>query len=301
MEFGRAEVKEILGIDHSLPADGRITGKLLKSEGRETPLKFHVGCGKWGRQEWNGHLYPEKTKDINFLTEYAKSFDTIELGATFFSVPDKENIDRWLDKVAQSGNKDFMFIPKVHRRISHIKKLEDCSDELHEFLTAVDGFGAELGPILLQLSDNFGTKFYGRLESFVKALPKDYQFFIELRHQSWFSDEISSARVFELFHQYGIGSAMSDSSGRRDCLHMELPTPDLYVRFNGNSGEHRYHDEQRIDQWVERIGQWSATGLRNVYFIVHQFDEKDTPALAAYVIRKFNQKFDAGLRPVEWK
>lgn len=194
-----------------------------------------------------------------------------------------------------------MFIPKVHRNISHIKKLQDCKAELTEFLNGVKGFGANLGPILLQLGENFGANYYDRLKSFVAALPQEHRFFIELRDASWFSDEIDRGRVFDLFYQYGIGSVMSDSSARRDCLHMELSTPDLYVRFNGNSGEHRYHDYQRIDHWVERIEGWATQGLKNVYFIVHQFDEKDTPELASYVIRKFNEKLNAGLKPVEWK
>lgn len=301
MDFGKVEPHEILRIDHSLPADGVVTGKVLKKDGTELPLKFHVGCGKWGRQEWKGHLYPERTKDIDFLEEYAKWFDTIELAATFYSKPDQESTGRWLDKATRSGNKDFIFIPKVHRNISHIKKLEDCSAELTDFLIGLKGFETNLGPILLQLSENFGTDYYDRLKSFVAELPKGYRFFIELRHQSWFSDEINRARVFELFHQYGIGSVMSDSSGRRDCLHMELPTPDLYVRFNGNSGEYRHHDEQRIDQWVERIGGWAGRGLKNIFFIVHQFDEMDTPALASYLIRQLNEKMNAGLKPVVWK
>lgn len=88
MEFGRPE-QDILLIDHRLPPDGTLTEKVLSSIDN-AGTKFYVGCAKWGRREWVGPLYPEKTRDVDFLLEYAKRFDTIELGATFYTRPDRD-------------------------------------------------------------------------------------------------------------------------------------------------------------------------------------------------------------------
>ncbi|RYF97207.1 MAG: DUF72 domain-containing protein, partial [Chitinophagaceae bacterium] len=46
---------------------------------------------------------------------------------------------------------------------------------------------------------------------------------------------------------------------------------------------------ERIDAWAERIRQWLDQGLNKVYFFLHQHDEADTPRLADYTIRKFNE------------
>ncbi|SOD13998.1 DUF72 domain-containing protein [Pedobacter xixiisoli] len=298
MEFGRPE-KDILLIDHTLPADGRVTAQVL-SAGAAERTKFHVGCAKWGRKEWVGHLYPDKTPEKEFLTEYGKRFDTIEFAASFFTRPDRESMVRWLDRVKLAGNDDFMFIPKVSKEISHISRLENTGELLKDFISAVEGFGPHLGPMLLQLSDSFGTKYFERMKNFVEQLPKEHRFFIELRHENWFSDETSRRKVFELFREYGVGTVITDTSGRRDCLHMELTTPDLYVRFNGNGEEHQAHDRQRVDDWAHRIADWKGRGLKNVYFILSQTKELDTPALAAYAIERFNEQLGAGLKSVVW-
>jgi len=127
-----------------------------------------------------------------------------------------------------------------------------------------------LGPQLVQMGDTFGTKQYEDLRKFLEALPSDHRYFYELRHPNWFSDEIDRGRVFDLFRNHGVGTVMTDTSGRRDCLHMELATPDLYVRFNGNGEKYRHADLLRINEWAERIADWKAKGLQNVYFIMHQ-------------------------------
>jgi uncharacterized protein YecE (DUF72 family) len=57
-------------------------------------LQVHVGCAKWGRKEWVGKIYPPKTKDANFLDEYVKHFDCIELNATFYQVYGPDTISQ---------------------------------------------------------------------------------------------------------------------------------------------------------------------------------------------------------------
>jgi hypothetical protein len=44
---------------------------------------------------------------------------------------------------------------------------------------------------------------------------------------------------------------MSDTYGRRDCVHMELTTPEATIRFAGNNLAPS--DYTRLDAWVERL------------------------------------------------
>lgn len=299
MEFGRLEPGEIREIDFRLPADGRITRAILPGIASAKPGRFHVGMGKWGRKEWAGPFYPQGTKERDFLTAYAGKLDSIELNATFFSVPGPEDIGKWRQQVQASGNSNFLFFPKVSRTISHIKKLQGCDFLVKMYLEAVAGLGELEGPSFLQLGDTFAPNQFQHLESFLNTWPAEKRLFLEVRHPDWFSKEIGN-KLFDLLSKLEIGSAMTDSSGRRDCLHMELPTPDLFVRFVGNGGDHAASDFARVDSWVERIAEWRERGLETVNFFCHQHDEKDTYALAAYVTGQFNRKLGAGLRGINF-
>lgn len=295
MEFGRAEPSAISSIDFSLPADGRITQISLSGKPAPNGCRFHVGLAKWGRKEWVGNFYPTKTKERDFLTEYAKRLDSIELNAAFYSIPSPNDVRKWKENVDVSGNKDFIFFPKVSRSISHIKKLEDCDLLVKMYLEAMAELGSYQGPSFLQVSDSFSPKYFDSINNFLEAWPKENKLFLEVRNPEWFSDEGNRTKLFELLAKHKVGSVMSDSSARRDCLHMELPTRDLFVRFIGNGGDHSDSDFLRVEKWVERISLWVDTGLESINFFCHQHDEVDSYRLGAYVIEQFNKRLGANL------
>jgi len=88
----------------------------------------------------------------------------------------------------------------------------------------------------------------------------------------------------------GIGitkRGIEDASGRRDCVHMRLTTPEAFIRFVGN-GLHPT-DYTRIDSWIQRIKSWKQQGIRTVYFFMHQHEELHSPELCKYVIQQLNK------------
>jgi uncharacterized protein YecE (DUF72 family) len=155
-------------------------------------------------------------------------------------------------------------------------------------------FDDKLGPLFLQLSDNYTPKSFPELKIYLESLPKDVPVFVELRHKEWFADATVRTQVFELFHQLNIGAVITDATGRRDVVHMELPTPHAFIRFVGNS-LHR-SDYARCDEWVERLKKWRDMGLQSAWFFMHQHDERYSPELADYVIEKLNQELGTQLQ-----
>src|SRR5690606_38870043 len=103
---------------------------------------------------------------------------------------------------------------------------------------------------------------------------------VEVRHKDWFKDIAARKDLFDMLHRLKKGAVITDAAGRRDCMHMELPVADTFIRFVGN-GLHPT-DYSRIDEWIERLDNWMKQGLQSAYFFLHQHDEKDTPLLAAY-------------------
>lgn len=292
MEFGRVSDEELSMVDFTLPPDPALTVTTLQEAKGKGTLQVHVGCAKWGRKEWLSKIYPPKTKEANFLDEYVKHFDCIELNATFYNVYGPQVIAKWKDKAAP--NPDFKFCPKFSQSITHIRRLKNADEITTQYYAGIEAFGEKLGPLFLQVGDNYTPKSLPDLQAYLEKLPKDVPVFVELRHKDWFLVAENRDTVFRMLHQLNLGAVITDASGRRDVVHMELPTPHAFIRFVGNSLHPT--DYSRIDEWVARIKQWRDMGLQSVWFFMHQHDERYSPELADYVVERINKELGMNLR-----
>src|SRR5476649_2861361 len=191
----------------------------------------------------------------------------------------------------------FKFCPKFSQSISHIRRLKNAEDMTTQYYEGILAFGDKLGPLFLQLSDNFTPKSFPELKAYLEQLRKDIPVFVELRHKEWFANDEVRQAAFNLFHELNIGAVITDASGRRDCVHMNLSTPHAFIRFVGNSLDRT--DFIRVDELVGRIKQWRDMGLQTVWFFMHQHDERYSPELADYVSEQLNEKLRLKLqRPI---
>ncbi|HEY0742428.1 MAG TPA: DUF72 domain-containing protein [Chryseosolibacter sp.] len=289
MEFGKVTSEELEQITFTLPPDRLETVALLAKQKRENPPRAFVGCAKWGRKDWVGTIYPKGTKEADFLSHYAKFFNTIELNATFYKLPSRTQTSAWKSKVGP----DFRFCPKFSDKITHLRRLKDAKEMTDRFLEGISGFGENLGPAFLMAHPSMGPKTMETIAQFLETLPKDFEVFVELRQADWFKNQDAFSAMFNIFEQAKVGSVITDASGRRDCVHMRLTTPQAFIRFVGN-GLHP-SDYSRVDQWVERIKVWFDQGMQKVYFFMHQHDEIHSPELSKYVIEQLNSVCSTGL------
>jgi uncharacterized protein YecE (DUF72 family) len=286
MDFGRVPEIELDSVDFSLPKDPDGNKKVLDKASKAILPKIYIGCAKWGRKEWIGKIYPPKTKEAQFLGEYVKHYNSIELNATHYrvNVPD---IIKWNSK---ASGKDFLFCPKVPQSISHFSSAFQnplTQHKLNDFLAAVSEFKEHLGPIFLQVSDKFGPGKKNELFDFLETLPKDVKWFFEVRHPAWF-ETAEQKELFNTLYKLGIGAVITDTAGRRDCCHMHLTTPSTFIRFVGNSLHPS--DYTRIDEWVKRIKKWLDAGLQELYFFMHMHDEATSPELSIYLAEALRKK-----------
>ncbi|RZK25480.1 MAG: DUF72 domain-containing protein, partial [Flavobacterium sp.] len=300
MDFGKVAGNELRLVDFTLPSDGEQTKKTLFEVKPTKTAEFYVGCAKWGRKEWVNMIYPTKTKEANFLDEYVKHFNSIELNAVFYSIPNADLIRKWRTKAEQNAIKGFKFCPKFSRTISHIKRLKDAEVPTDLYLSSIHEFGEFLGPCFLQLGDNYSPANFVVMENYLQNLPVDLDLFVEVRHEAWFSDVTIRKQFFEMLARLNKGAAITDASGRRDCVHMEVTIPEVFIRFVGNGAEHQESDFSRIDEWVVRLKTWLDNGLQKVYFFLHQHDEKDTPILANYTIKEFNKHLKSSIPEIRF-
>jgi uncharacterized protein YecE (DUF72 family) len=282
MEFGKVTAEALEQIDFTLPPDHPRTTHLLKQSGSTGKTMIRVGCAKWGRKDWVGKIYPKGTKEGDFLEHYARHFNCIELNATFYRMPTQKQTEGWRSKVGE----DFRFCPKYTDQITHIRRLKDVEGTVERFYEGISGFGKNLGPIFLLPHPGMGPKTLETIEAFIEAQPDDIELFIELRHKDWFANTEVLDTLFAFLEKNKVGAVITDSSGRRDCVHMRLTTPEAFIRFVGN-GLHPT-DYTRCDDWITRIGQWRDQGIQSVYFFMHQHEELHSPELCKYLIEKMN-------------
>ncbi len=286
MEFGRVLPQELPGIDFNLPPDPAFNNATFSKKKPLKKLKVHVGCTTWGRKEWVGQIFLPGTKETNFLEAYVKQFNTVELNATFYQVYSPEVIEKW--KIKAASNPDFLFCPKVSKAISHIGRLQNAAELTTAYYEGIIAFGEKLGPLFLQLSDNYVPQNFADLQQYLGQLPKDVSIFVELRHGEWFANQTIREKIFNLFRELNIGAVITDTAGRRDAVHMHLPIPAAFIRFVGNNLDPS--DYARADEWIERFKKWQDQGLESLFLFIHQKEENASPILADYFIQRLNKE-----------
>lgn len=290
MEFGKISNEELDRIDFALPPDPEVTKEVLaKGKGK---TKFFVGCAKWGRKDWVGKLYPQGTKESDFLKYYAGVFNAIEFNGFYYNPHNKEQVQKWKAAVP----KGFLFCPKFTQYITHIQRLKDVKANMEAFLEIVSEFGAHLGPMFLMPHPQMGINDLGTIEAFINDVPGNIDLFLELRYAEWYKGKGGyNEALYQFLRKQKRGTVITDAAGRRDCVHMHLSKPECFIRFVGNS-LHRT-DYIRIDDWVDRIKEWMEAGLEKCYFFMHQHEELHSPQLIKYFIEQLNKKCETDLKP----
>ena len=277
MQFGR--VDDISGLDLSLPADHPDTASVLAASGHTGRFDLAVGHARWARS-YLKDFYPRGTKDE--LAYYATRLNAIEMNAFFYRIFPPEQVATWRSKVPA----DFRFFPKVPQVISQFKRLRGAHRQTEDFVHAIEGFGPHLGDAFLQMHPTFGPEGLDDLDAFLADWPDHVTLHVEVRHPGWFEDAAVTDRLYDVLHTHGAGWVLTDAPGRRDMLHMRLPIPRAFVRFT--AAGHPV-DEQRLDDWVERLGHWGGQGLESAAFFVHQGGDHTSGLLSEAFMRRMDE------------
>jgi len=197
------------------------------AEGIDTRALF-IGTSGFSYKHWTGGVfYPPGLPSHRWLSFYAERFNCIEMNVSFYRLPSKEAYRSWYEATP----KDFVFLIKGSRFITHIKRLKDCRDPLRVFFERAEPLSQKLKAVLWQLPPRF-KKDVLRLESFVGelALYQDVGHAFEFREESWLS-----ADVAEVLSRRNIAVCRADSPK------FSVSYPDtadfVYQRRHGHSEE----------------------------------------------------------------
>lgn len=210
-----------------------------------------LGTSSFTATGWQGSFYPQGMRSRDFLSYYASKFQTVEIDSTFYGTPSASTVASWNEKTPA----DFIFAVKVPQVITHEKVLIGCEAELDEFIERMSLLGDKLGPMVFQFPSFVRWKFSKQesflavLTPFLKKLPADHKFVVEIRNKTWLD-----AKFAELLREHKIALALTDTSFMprpwelKDRL--DLVTADFgYVRWLGD----RHGIEKLTQTWDKTV------------------------------------------------
>jgi uncharacterized protein YecE (DUF72 family) len=198
---------------------------------------IHLGTSSFTATGWNGSFYPSGMPSRDYLSFYAEHFDSVEVDSTFYACPSVNTVKGWNSKTPDN----FIFSVKIPQSITHDKVLVDCDSELKEFLGTMGILGPKLGPIVFQFpffsrgSFQDRHEFLDRLVPFLKKLPTDQKFALELRNKNWLDAELAG-----LLGDHKIALVLQDRSWMPDPAEVRfdpITAGWTYIRWLGNRKE----------------------------------------------------------------
>jgi len=172
--------------------------------------ELKIGTCSWKYDSWKGLVYSNDS-DINYLREYSKIYDYVEIDQWFWSLRGMNNINLPQKDVVKSYKEsvppNFKFSIKIPNSITltHFYKTE--KDEpaipnqhflsveiLNEFLGLIKPLHKNLGPLMFQFEylNNEKMKsqfeFQGLFREFSSKFPEGFRFSIETRNPNYLTD-----------------------------------------------------------------------------------------------------------------
>jgi len=185
---------------------------------------LNIGCSGWSYEGWKGNFYPKKMGNKDYLSYYSKFFKFVEVDSTYYHIPSRSTVRGWKDKTPD----DFKFSFKFPKVVTHEKKLEEVAKPLSILFYSLEPLIDKTLTLLIQLPPFLSEKKgFNPLQEMIRHLDKRYKYSLEVRHSSWFNDN-----VYSFLRENNISLVWSV----RDKLQSpSIVTSDqVYVRFIGD-------------------------------------------------------------------
>jgi uncharacterized protein YecE (DUF72 family) len=278
----------------------------LLSLGNLGIMKLHVGCAMWTHAPWPGRYLPGSLSPRDRLRAYATWCNAVEGNTTFYATPTLDTVKSW----AEQTTPDFRFILKLPKPITHERRLADVQDPLRAFLAAMEPLGPRAHALWIQLPPSFSPAELGTLAGFLRRLPHEYRYCVEVRHRAFFVDPRSEQQLEKALGDVGAEWVTLDTSvlfesppvtdAEREAWRKKprLPrrsralTSHPVVRYIGRDDASR--TVAGWQHWVDTVADWMREGRSPTVFI-HTPDNVDALELA----RRFHDEVRARVPEVE--
>lgn len=219
-------------------------------------MTTYVSTSGWQYRDWRRRFYPAALPQARWLEHFAERFAAVEVNNTFYRLPERHTFEDWAARTPD----DFLFVCKISRYLSHVKRLRDPGEAVARFLDRSAGLGAKRGPVLLQLPPTMKRE-TARLADSLDAVAGATRVAVEFRHESWFDDE-----VYSVLADRGATLCLTDRDSR--VLGPVVRTaPWGYLRMHaGRATPRPCYGRAALSHWAERLAELWGDGETYVFF-----------------------------------
>jgi uncharacterized protein YecE (DUF72 family) len=254
-------------------------------------MELHVGCAMWSYAPWQGRFLPRSLTPGDRLSAYATWCNAVEGNTTFYATPSLDTVKSW----AGQTTADFRFLLKLPKPITHERRLVDVADPLRAFLAAIEPLGERAHALWVQLPPSFSPADLAALTGFLRRLPRQYRYAVEVRNRAFFADSRWEQQLEGSLGEIGAewvtfdttilfeGPAVSDMEREARVRKPQLPrrsralTSYPVVRYIGRDDVAR--TAAGWQPWLEVVAGWLREG-RSPSVFIHTPDNVDALGLA---------------------
>lgn len=278
-------------------------------------LPYRLGLPLWANPAWKGRYFDATP---SMLASYARVFNAVEGNTTFHAVPTRETASSW-QRALDGGDCRVCF--KLPKTVTHVPA--PSRDDLARFIDVIGMLGENLGPLLLQFSDEIGPREIVHFKPVFEMLEAEWPLrrrngspmaVVEVRHRAFFAEpgQTPPSELSLLLERYGFGRAMLDTRalyqgdrthpdvvGARhhkpdvplfDPVHAAMAFIRLVLHPDGVS------NERWIDDWAARAARLIAAGTE-LYLMVHCPNNDLCPTFAARLHERLRARVGAASLP----
>ncbi len=216
---------------------------------------IYIGTSGFSYKDWAGIFYPADLPPRDWLSFYAREFNTCEINSTYYAIPSPAVLKAMADKTGEG----FLFAIKANQEMTHLR--EDCGNICKAFSQALEPVinAQKLGCILAQFPYSFdynrqNWEYLAALRQNLKGLP----LVIEFRNARWLKVE-----VFQWLRQQEMGFCCVDEPHLPNLLPpiAEATSKTGYVRFHGRNKEKWWEHDQAWERYdytykPEELSEW---------------------------------------------
>jgi uncharacterized protein YecE (DUF72 family) len=262
-------------------------------------MPISIGCAVWSYPGWAGEIYPPKTPAKDYLRVYSNHFPAVEGNTTFYAIPDRAIIDRWIAQTRPG----FKFCLKFPRAITHNGSLEPYLAAAQAFVTQMQALGDRLGVLFIQLPPNYApSERFADLAAFLTGLIcRNVSIAVEVRHLDWFKSP-HREQLNELLHKLGIGRVILDSrpiyeatTDEKIAFECKKPRVPIELSLTAPFSLIRYvshpilsANQAWLEGWTSQLQSWLQEDTQ-IYMFVHCPLELRSPINARYLHEIFTR------------
>jgi uncharacterized protein YecE (DUF72 family) len=201
----------------------------------------------------NKAAFPDAYREGSRLTYYSSLFNSIEINSSFYRLPRRVTMEKWVTEVPDG----FRFTLKLWRGVTHEQDLSFSREGVRTFMEAAAGIGRKKGCLLVQLPPGLRAGQIGKLEELLDLLvagdpDRGWNIAVEFRHPSWYVEETR-----ELLLRWHVGLVLQDMPASASWGEAGDGNF-VYLRYHGPAGDYKggyadgrlYKDAERIRRWL---------------------------------------------------